>query len=426
LAPRLAGVRASATLASRAAVILEESCGILEDLKTVAERLGRSERQVRRAFMEEYQATPIQHLQTCRLLLAKSLLTDTSLSVVEVAMAAGFGSLRRFNDLFKKRYGLVPTALRRKNASVDRDREALEVTLSYFPPYRWDQILGFLAARAIEGVEKVENEKYFRVVNLQTPDNQWVQGWLSVGHQPALNALLVTIGKTLLPVLPLVLARVRHLFDLGQDPEAIFPTLSPLNELRPGLFEPGTRLPGSFDAFETALRAILGQRITIKGAGGLAARLVAAYGAPVQTGIPGLTRVFPGPRDILALTDDPRSGPLDDRLGPLGVTTIQARAIGSLARALFQGEIDLSLWADPEMEMLKLQAIAGIGPWTAKYIAMRVLGHPDVFLETDLGIRKALAGFGPPKGFSPRELAGLAEAWRPWRSYATVNLWNSL
>ena len=208
---------------------------------------------------------------------------------------------------------------------------------------------------------------------------------------------------------------MRRLFDLDCNPDLIYETLQRMNELRPGLCVPGTRVPGCFDAFETAVRAILGQQITVKAASTLAGRLAERFGAPVKTGIEGLTRTFPGAEDILALGDG-----IQEQLGVLGVISARSGSIRALAEALTSGAIDLSLSADPEQEMEKLQSLRGIGGWTAQYIAMRTMGWPDAFLETDVGVRHALTGY------SARELLELAEQWRPWRSYATVNLWNTL
>jgi AraC family transcriptional regulator of adaptative response / DNA-3-methyladenine glycosylase II len=227
--------------------------------------------------------------------------------------------------------------------------------------------------------------------------------------------LTVTVSEALLPVLPQVLARIRHLFDLYCDPDAVYKTLRVMNDIRPGLCVLGVRIPGCFDRFEMAVRAVLGQQITVKAASTLAARIAAAYGTPMQTGIEGLTRIFPSPEDILAL-----DGPLENHLGVLGVTSARSRTIYDLARALVQGEICLDFCAQPEEEMKKLMAIRGIGSWTAQYIAMRAMGWPDAFLETDAGVKKAL------EPCASKTLREMAEAWRPWRSYATINLWNSL
>ncbi|MDL2219792.1 helix-turn-helix domain-containing protein [Ruminococcaceae bacterium OttesenSCG-928-O06] len=414
-APGTAKVDAAANLAYRAARLLEENCGAGQSLEEVAVRLGCTARHLRRVFTEAYHVSPVQYLQTCRLLLAKNLLTDTDLSVLDVAMAAGFGSLRRFNDVFKKHYRLSPTALRKQVPEERRHKGDITLALGYRPPYRWEEMLNFLAARTIPGVDAVQGGEYRRTACFTTAGRAHVYGWLQVGHHPQKHALTVTTSESLLPVLPQVLARVRHLFDLHCDPDAVYETLEGMNDIRPGLCVLGTRLPGSFDAFEMAVRAVLGQQITVKAARTLASRMVEAFGVPVTTGVEGLTHVFPGPQDILA-----REGPIEGHLGPLGVIASRAKTIYELARALAEGELDLGLSAQPEEEMKKLLAIRGIGPWTAQYIAMRAMEWPDAFLETDAGVKKALA----PR--TQKELLGMAQAWRPWRSYATVNLWNSL
>jgi AraC family transcriptional regulator of adaptative response / DNA-3-methyladenine glycosylase II len=414
-APGMAATDASSHLAHRAMRTLEEYCGSGQTLDRLAERLGYTSRHLRRVFTETYNITPVRYLQTCRLLLAKNLLTDTDLSVLDVALAAGFGSLRRFNDVFKGRYGLSPTALRKKARSEEKKSGEITLALGYRPPYRWEAILHFLAGRAISGVETTANGKYARTVRLTDANGARVCGWMQVGHRPRQNTLEITVSETLLPVLPQILARVRHLFDLRCDPDAVYETLQAMNAIRPGLCVKGTRLPGCFDAFEMAVRAVLGQQITVKAANTLAARLVQAYGTPIQTGIEGLTQLFPSSEDIEAFGDS-----VETCLGGLGIISTRARTIHELARALRQGALTPDSYADTEEEIRKLKAIRGIGDWTAGYIAMRAMGWPDAFLETDAGVKKALPGH------TPKELSAMAEAWHPWRSYATVNLWNAL
>ncbi|MDR1935720.1 MAG: helix-turn-helix domain-containing protein [Candidatus Accumulibacter sp.] len=422
LAPGNAPVDAASSLAHRAARLLEESLGIDQGIGELAGRLGYTERHLRRAFTAEYHVSPVQYLQTCRLLLAKSLLTDTGLSVLDIAMAAGFGSLRRFNDLFRKQYRLPPTALRRQAKDTQGQDGGMTVSLGYRPPYRWRQILDFLALRAIPGVETIKDGigdgisdgEYLRTVHFENGERP-IYGWVRVGHRPRKNVLSITVNAALLPVLPQVLARIRHLFDLYCVPDAVYEILASMNDIRPGLCVPGTRLPGSFDPFEMAVRAVLGQQITVKGARTLAARLAEAHGRPVQTGIEGLTHVFPSAKDILAL-----DGAIGNRLGPLGITGARAKTILELARTFARGDMDFGFCAKPETEARKLMAIPGVGSWTAQYIAMRAMGCPDAFPHTDHGIRKALA----PS--TPKEILELAEAWRPWRGYAAINLWNSL
>lgn len=415
LAPGTLTVDATASLVRRAARVLEESCGSGYSLGEIAIRLGCTDRHLRRAFKAEYNVTPVQYLQTCRLLFAKNLLTDTAVSVLDVAMAAGFGSLRRFNELFKKQYRLVPTALRRQAAGGKSHESDVTLALGYRPPYQWQRMLDFLAQRAIPGVDLVRDGEYLRTVHLVTGKQRHVYGWVRIGHRPQKSVLTVTVSSSLLCVLPQVLVRVRHLFDLYCDPEAVHEILSSMNDIRPGLFVPGTRLPGCFDPFEMAVRAVLGQQITIKAASTLASRLVGVYGTHVQTGIEGLTHALPSPADILAL-----DGTIDNHLGPLGITAARANTILQLASAIVRGTVNFGLCAQPEIEMKKLMAIRGIGAWTAQYIAMRTMGWSDAFLDTDHGIKKALAPL------TSKETVALAEAWRPWRSYATVNLWNSL
>lgn len=415
LAPGASITDASANVAHRAARMLEECCGSGQRLGELSWRLGCTDRHIRRVFMAEYHVSPVQYLQTCRLLLAKNLLTDTDLSVLDVAMAAGFGSLRRFNDLFKKHYALSPTALRKQTAENTKRNGGVTLALGYRPPYRWEEMLSFLAGRAIAGVEMVRGNEYMRTVHLATAEGKHVYGWVRVGDRPNKNALAVTMSDSLLPVLPQVLARVKRLFDLYCDPNAVYESLRIMNDIRPGLCLLGTRLPGCFHAFEMAVRSVLGQQITVKAASTLAARIVDAFGTPIQTGMEGLTHAFPSPEAILAL-----DGPLENHLGPLGVIASRSRTIDALARSIVLGEIDLDLPAQPEEEMKKLMAIHGIGSWTAQYIAMRAMAWPDSFLETDVGVKKALAPC------TSKELLQMAEAWRPWRSYATINLWNAL
>ena len=415
IAPGSAPVDASASLARRAARLLEDNCASEHSVVELAHRLGCTDRHLRRVFIGEYNVPPIRYLQTCRLLLAKSLLTDTNLSVIDVAMAAGFGSLRRFNTLFKTQYRLAPTALRQEAAQYKESDTGITLALGYRPPYQWERMLDFLAARAIPGVEVVRDGEYLRTVHIIREARPPLSGWIRIGNLPQKRVLTVTVDATLLPALSQVLARVRHLFDLYCDPGAVHETLAGMNAIRPGLCVQGTRLPGCFDAFEMAVRAILGQQITVKAARTLAARLVQAHGGSIATGIEGLTHVFPSPDVIVAL-----DGPIGDHLGPLGITGARARTILALARAFTAGEIDFGRGIAPETQIEKLMAVPGIGVWTAHYLAMRAMGWPDAFLHTDVGVRKALA----PR--TPEQILALAESWRPWRSYATVNLWNSL
>ena len=415
LAPGKAPVDAKSSLAYRAARFIDENCANVSGVEEIADNMGCSDRHLRRAFITEFNVSPARYLQTCRLLLAKNLLTSTNLSVIEIAMTAGFGSLRCFNDLFNKRYKLAPTGLRRQvmNSKVKNDN--IKLSLGYRPPYNWQQLLDFLSLRAIPGVEVVKDGEYLRTAYFRVHDEQDVYGCVRVGNNPQNNTLVVTIEASLLPALPQVLARVRRLFDLYCDPDSVFDTLKSMNNIKSGLCTRGTRLPGSFNTFEMAVRAILGQQITVKAARTLAARLVETYGTPIKTEIEGLTHTFPQPKDLISTGDA-----LVNRLGQLGIIGTRTKAIIELALAFINNEIDFNFSIDAEQEIKKLVSIPGIGSWTAHYIAMRAMGWPDAFLEADVGIKKALA----PR--TVKEISALAENWRPWRSYAVINLWNSL
>ncbi len=415
LAPGYSSVDSASRLARRAASIIEENRLVESDLSELAGTLGITDRHLRRVFAVEFGVSPVQYLQTCRLLLAKNLLTDTSLSVTQVAMASGFGSIRRFNALFKNRYQLTPTNLRKHGVCAGSIEYAgFTLRLGYRPPYRWDALVGFLAGRTIPGVESVENGVYRRTVTLRQ-GGETVRGWLTVENLPDKNALAVTLSASLLGILPKTLARVRQLFDLDCEPSGIADVLEKMNCFAPGIYAPGTRLPGCFDPFEMSVRAVLGQQITVKAARTLATRFTAALGEKIETPFESLTMVFPTAHQIAALEE-----PVEDKLGALGITGTRGRSIAGLAAALVRGDIDLSPLADPETELPKLLALPGIGPWTARYIAMRAIGWPDAFPHTDYGVKKAL------NGLPEREILTLSEAWKPWRAYATVCLWNSL
>jgi AraC family transcriptional regulator of adaptative response / DNA-3-methyladenine glycosylase II len=414
LAPGLAPIDAFSRLARRAALLMEEDAFSEGGIESLARSLGVTARHLRRVFEREFGVSPVQYLQTRRLLLAKSLLTDTALPITQVALTAGFGSIRRFNDLFKKRYRMTPASFRKASGGARTDVDGIRLLLGYRPPYGWQAILAFLGQRTIEGVETVRDGSYLRTVRLYDGATEH-SGWLAVSDSPARDALAVTVSTSLLPVLPRVLARVRALFDLDCDPARVSRTLSALDAVKPGLFVPGVRVPGCFDPFEMAVRAILGQQVTVKAARTLARRLTEAFGTTVATPFEGLAYAFPSPQVVAELPL-----PIEDRLGPLGITGARARSIRALAEALLDGSVELSTTTDAEQQMRNLLGLPGFGPWTVQYVAMRALGWPDAFPHTDYGVKKALAPLGP------REIQELSQVWRPWRSYATISLWDSL
>jgi AraC family transcriptional regulator of adaptative response / DNA-3-methyladenine glycosylase II len=414
LAPGLAPVDSTARLARAAALLIEEDGLASRTVSEAAAMLGITDRHLRRVFLAEYGVSPVQYLQTHRLLLAKNLLSDTGLTVTDVAMAAGFGSIRRFNDLFKRHYRLAPGKLRKKTQNQGRSDQGITLSLGYRPPFAWESLISFLAARALPGVESVADNAYRRTAAIKKGETVH-HGWITVENRPRQSALSVTLGFSLLPVLSQTLARIRLLFDVNCSPEQISEKLTAMNELAPDIYVPGIRLPGCFDPFELSVRAIVGQQVTVKAARTVAARLAAAFGERIETPFEGLSFVFPTPETVCGLP-----GPIEDRLGPLGITSIRARSISALATALTTGAITFSCGADPTDLMKKLAALPGFGPWTVQYVAMRALGWPDAFPHTDYGVRKALGDR------TPQEIADMSLRWSPWRSYATILLWNYL
>lgn len=414
LAPGSAPVDSVARLARNAALIMEEDSSSLRKISDVADVLGITTRHLRRVFVTEYGVSPVQYVQTQRLLLAKNLLTDTRLTATDVAMAAGFGSIRRFNDLFKKHYRLTPNELRKKGRDTRENKDAVTLSLGYRPPYAWDRLASFLAVRAIPGVESVIGGAYRRTVAVKKGETTHY-GWISVTDRPIRNKLSITLATTLIPVLSQVLARIRLLFDINCSPERVYEKLAAMNELLANMYVPGIRVPGCFDPFEMSVRAVLGQQITVKAASTLTMRLVQQIGERMQTPFEDLSYVFPRPERICAL-----AGLIENRLGPLGITGGKARSILALASAVTTGSITLSNRVNPEEVMEKLGELPGFGPWTVQYIAMRALGWPDAFPHTDYGVKKALSNR------PAHEILTLSKTWSPWRSYATILLWNCL
>ncbi|GHT78534.1 AraC family transcriptional regulator [Actinomycetota bacterium] len=417
LAPGAAPIDAPARLAGRAAVIIEEDERAANNVNYLAEQLQISERHLRRVFEDEYGVSPVRYLQTRKLLLAKSLLTDTKLPITDVALTAGFKSVRRFNELFKDHYRLAPRDFRKGNGNAQNTdpQDGITVLLGYRPPYQWQTILDFLAGRVIAGVESVQGDYYRRTVRVLGQDGGVHSGWIEVAHLPKKQALAVTISSSLLPVTAKVLARVRFLFDLNANPAEIDRCLAVMNNYKPDIYLSGTRVPGCFDSFEMTVRAILGQQVTVKAAQTLARRMAETFGEPLATPFAELCYLFPSAETIAQLPH-----PIADRLGPIGITGARSRCIGTLAQAIKDEEIQLTLAADPLEQMEKLLALPGFGPWTVNYVAMRALGWPDAFPHTDYGVKKALEPLGA------KQILELSEAWKPWRSYATINLWNSL
>jgi AraC family transcriptional regulator of adaptative response / DNA-3-methyladenine glycosylase II len=407
LAPGNASVDATTRVAQAAASLIEDRALDAEGLEAVAARLGITDRHLRRAFGAEFGVSPVEYAQTQRLLLAKRLLTDTALAVTEIAFASGFGSLRRFNALFKQRYRLQPQQLRRHmRAQTAPAADALQFELSFRPPYDWPALAAFLGARAIAGVEAVEGGVYRRTVRVEL-DGKEHRGWIEAALSPKKPALRVAVSATLARVLPPVLSRVKALMDLSCNPAEVAQALGALGQAHPGM-----RVPGAFDGFEVAVRAILGQQVSVAGARTVAGRFAQALGEPLGTPFAALTTVFP---NAARVADAPAG-----RIARLGMPGARARTILALARAVGDGELVLMPNADIEATLERLRALPGVGEWTAQYIAMRALAWPDAFPHTDLGVMKALGTK------DARRVLAAADAWRPWRAYAVMHLWNSL
>lgn len=394
----------------RAVALMQSGDFSYEKIGDIAAELGLSERQMRRLFLREYGLPPVAFAQTQRLLFAKRLLQETSLSMADVAFSAGFGSLRRFNTLFRARYGLVPGDIRRAGGAPPV-AEAITLRLAYRPPLAWQRLLDFLAIRAIAGVEAVSGNAYYRTIDIDGH-----RGWLKVEPLAGTDTLLVTLPTTLTPVLMNVLARLRHLFDLDANPLVIAGQLSTDPRLAPLIAaQPGLRVPGAWDGFELAVRAVLGQQVSVRGASTLAARLSQEFGEPATTPHEAIIRFSPGAKAL--------SGATPEQIATIGLPLKRATTLHALARAVAAGELRLRAGADPAATMERLKGIVGIGDWTAQYIVMRALRWPDAFPAGDLGLRKALGDNGPMR---EGELLRLAETWRPWRAYAAVYLWDSL
>ncbi|MCA9519416.1 MAG: DNA-3-methyladenine glycosylase 2 family protein [Myxococcales bacterium] len=405
VAPGAASVDARSRLVQVAASMI--AAGFLNDhsLDDLATRLGVSARHLRRTVEAELGVTPIAYAQTRRLALAKQLLHDTTMPLADLAFAAGFSSVRRFNALFRARFGRPPSEVRRAQLPPSSG-EGLRLRLDFRPPYEWERLLTFLEARAIPGVEAVSPGEYRRSVRLADVD-----GWLVV--RPALNrdALEARVSLSLAPRLMPIVAGLRALFDLDARPAAIADHLGGDSRLRASVSaHPGLRIPGAFDGFEVAVRAVLGQQISVRGATTLAGRLVERFGRPSSAPIEGCTRLFPVADEIAALSAQ--------QIRAIGLPSKRAETIVGLAQAVARGDLSLSLPLDPERAVASLQHIPGIGPWTAHYIAMRVFAWPDAFPAGDLVLRRAL---GVVK---TREADERAQPWRPFRAYAVFHLWN--
>jgi AraC family transcriptional regulator of adaptative response / DNA-3-methyladenine glycosylase II len=409
-APDLGAWRGTSNTVSRALGLIELGALDAASVDALAGRLGLGERQLRRLFMQHLGASPITVAQTRRVLLAKQLIHETRLPMAEIAFAAGFSSIRRFNETFRHLFGRAPGTLRRGSAPEISagPRGEIALLLRYHPPYDWPAMAAFLSRRAIPGIETVSAERYRRSIALDG-----VQGIVTV--EPADGAALrATVRFPKLAALPAIIARLRRVFDLQADPVAIAahlaqdPALAPLVKARPGL-----RVPGAWSGFELAIRAVLGQQITVTAATRLAGRLVAAHGRRLAEPEGELTHVFPE-SEALAAAD----------LSSLGMPRSRAATLSAMAQAALADPHLFDATSDLEDAVRRLRAIRGVGEWTAQYIALRQMREPDAFPAADIGLLRALARH-ETSGQSSSELLDRAEAWRPWRAYAAQHLWAS-
>ena len=437
LAPGLSLMDSSHVLAQHAARMIEHAmrAGAAVRMPALAARLGVTERHLRRVFAQAHGVSPIDYLTTQRLLQAKQLLTDTSLPVTEVALACGFESLRRFNAVFAEQVRLKPTELRRAgiaartlprraaDASTDAADAPTRVRLGYRPPYDVDSMLAFWGQRALAGVEQVEGRVIRRTWSAPPPsvddDERAVatvaRGWIEIEFLPERSEVELRAGANLAAHGGQLIEATRHALDLDADPTHMAPMLAALAGLHPAsAMTAGLRMPGSFDGFESAARIVLGQQVTVAAARTLTLRLVERFGASVDTPWPALRRCFPDAATIAAATPE--------SIGELGIVRQRVGALQALARAV-TGGLPLHRGAPLAGTLEALRALPGIGDWTAELMALRVLGWPDAFPATDIGLLKAL-GFAQARD-APQAIA-LAEPWRPWRSYAVIALWRAL
>ncbi len=378
----------------------EADDGVGPGIAQVAEKLGVSDRHLRRIFEVQFGVSPLQYLQTRRLLTAKQLIADTALSMTQVAQASGFSSVRRFNAAFVAHYGLNPSAMRRAGRTRQHDAGgAIAVRLGYRPPYDTAGMQAFMARHALKGAEIGAEDWFASTLRVGAH-----KGWLKWHFDTDRSQLRLSVSESLAAVLPTVIARVRALLDLDAEPMAIN---AALHDVFPT--SDGSRVPGTLDGFELAVRAVLGQQITVAAARTIGGRLVEAFGEPIETPIAGLDRLFPTPDAIASASSD--------ALGQMGIVRQRQGAIHALANEMRAGRLTLHPGADVPSALAALQALPGIGDWTAQYIAMRALRWPDAFPAGDVALQKAM-GVTTARAATEASLV-----WRPWRSYAVLRAW---
>jgi AraC family transcriptional regulator of adaptative response / DNA-3-methyladenine glycosylase II len=389
----------------RALALIAE--GALQDasVERLAADVGLSARQLQRVFVAQLGATPAAVHATRRLLLAKQLLTETALPITQVALAAGFNSLRRFNTAFLEGCGMPPSAIRKQRAEVPGGD--LLLRLGYRPPLDFASMLAFLRKRAIPGIERIGEASYERVLGPLDASTR-----VRVEADPQRHELRLQIAAADPRAIPDIVRRVRRIFDLDADLRAVHATLGTEPLLARAIARrPGLRVPGGWDGFEVAVRAVLGQQVSVAGAATLAARLVERHGAYRPGQPPGLDRAFPAPQDLL-----------DAPLEAIGLPRSRAATLRALAAAVADGRLQFRAGQRLSDFVERATALPGIGAWTAHYIALRALGQPDAFPAGDLVLQRMLGADGAR--LSERATDARAQAWRPWRAYAELHLWH--
>jgi len=411
VAPGLPAAMGTAATVVRGLRLIEEGALDTGSVGALSSRLGIGERQLRRLFLQHLGAPPLSIAANRRLGTARQLIAETDLPMTEIAHLAGYGSLRRFNQEVKDKLGASPVSLRRREkAEAEGTMEtgaAVRLKLAYRPPLDWAGLLAYLGPRAIPGVEEVEGDTYRRLAR-HGAARALVEVRPIEGRDQLEVAMLPIEGR-----LPLreIAAAVRRLFDLNADPAAIAGKLASDPRLAQAFGRGPVRIPGAYDPFELAVRAVLGQQVSVKGATTLAGRVAARAGAPSPAGC-ALTRFFPTPSDLAAAD-----------LDGIGLTGRRIATLKAMAERVAAGDLDLSPAPTLDDAVARFTALPGIGPWTAHYVSLRALGEPDAFPAGDLGLRKAL-GNGAP--ISEKEAERASDAWRPWRGYAALALWRSL
>ncbi|MGH6626210.1 MAG: DNA-3-methyladenine glycosylase 2 family protein [Burkholderiaceae bacterium] len=409
---------ASYILVHQAARLLDEPeawgdplAGAAPPVAQLADKLGVSGRHLRRIFEAQFGVSPLQYLQTRRLLTAKQLLADTDLPITQIALASGYASVRRFNAAFVEHYGLNPTQLRREGGS--RSDQGMAIKLGYRPPYDVGAMLGFFRQRQLQAIEWVADDAgspgISRTLRIESR-GQSQAGWLKAEFDVERSQVVLRVSDSLRELLPLVIRRLRAMLDLDADPKAINSVLHASFPEGDGL-----RVPGAMDGYELAVRAVLGQQITVAAARTLAQRMVDRFGEPIQTPFSQLTRLFPAPA-VLAQAGG-------DALGQLGIVKQRQAAIVAIAQAVAEKRLQLHGGAEVHATVVALKELPGIGDWTAQYIAMRALRWPDAFPAGDVALHKALGVVDSKQPAQAAEAASLA--WKPWRSYAVIRAWNS-